>query len=276
MGMLNLGRILDRGRLVIGLLVAIPIGVMITAPSGSQESAQPKEWSAQFSRPSTPNQGASTPGDASGGGGVPVSLATAQARAASAQLVVGDDGEDEGHETAPLPKSYVPGLPPTADLAAVLRASEQRNNPNAAPPTTSNSAIALTRNPNMVFVRQSQVSDLMSGQIDPRVVDFLTWVAKRHRITITSLRTDHSTYVAGSGRVSAHHVGRAVDIAAVDGQSCIGTRDSNCGRLYEEIVNSLRGTQYQPSQVIHGYDLWPTEGWNFAMGNHRDHIHVGY
>ena len=41
-------------------------------------------------------------------------------------------------------------------------------------------------------------------------------------------------------------------------------------------INTLRGTAYQPSQVIYGYDNWPGESWNFEMGNHHDHIHLGY
>ena len=58
--------------------------------------------------------------------------------------------------------------------------------------------------------------------------------------------------------------------------STTGGPAGECGRLYEEVVNQLRGTQYQPSQVIYGYDPWPSERWNFEMGNHHDHIHIGY
>jgi hypothetical protein len=122
------------------------------------------------------------------------------------------------------------------------------------------------------------VNDLVTGQVDPRVVDLLTWIAGRSQITITSMRTDHSTCVAGSSpcRVSAHHLGRAFDIGAVNGQICTGIPGAECGRLYEDVVNSLRGTQYQPSQVIYGYDPWPDERWNFELGNHHDHIHIGF
>ena len=59
-------------------------------------------------------------------------------------------------------------------------------------------------------------------------------------------------------------------------RSAPGGPDGECGKLYEEIVNQLRATQYRPSQVIYGYDPWPLERWNFEMSNHHDHIHIGY
>lgn len=62
----------------------------------------------------------------------------------------------------------------------------------------------------------------------------------------------------------ARHLGRAFDVGAVNGQICTGIPNAECGRLYEKIVNELRGTQYQPSQVIYGYDPWPEERWNFS------------
>ncbi len=270
-----------------GLLVVLPVGVIIAGPSGSTAPAPaPVEWTAQHDPTGTDahSEDASqvlspeevleamakaSNGTPSGGGAsaIPVAARTEAVEA---------PGEVEGEATTPLPVSYVAGTPPAADLAAVLRQSEKRNTPQAAPPTGSAGAQALVRSPNIRFTRQSQVIDLTSGQVDPRIVDLLSWIVSRHQITITSMRTDHSMYVAGTGRVSAHKLGRAVDIAVVDGQSCNGVPSSPCARLYEEIVNQLRGTQYQPSQVIHGYDPWPSESWNFAMGNHNDHIHVGY
>ena len=143
------------------------------------------------------------------------------------------------------------------------------------------SAFALASNPRMIFTRHSQRDDLTRGLIDQRIVDVLTWtIGQGYTLTITSLRSDHRTcarYDAGICIVSAHVVGRAADIAAVNGELCWpGDRDGECGRLYELLVASLRGTRYQPGEIIFGFDLWPAEPWNFAMSNHRDHIHLGY
>ncbi len=186
--------------------------------------------------------------------------------------------EHEAEVTRDLPADYVAGAPPSADLAATLRKSQERFNATQLP-TAANAAVAVATSPKITFTRQSQIDDLKSGTVDPRIVDILTWIINRRQsITITSMKTDHTKCVAGSNpcRVSAHHMGRAVDIAAVDGQSCSASPTDNCAILYREIVNTLRGTQYQPSQIIHGFDDWPNESWNFAMGNHRHHIHIGY
>lgn len=279
-------RILDRGRLLLGLLVVIPLGAMIAVPRGSDRPSAPDQWTAQVASPAAPAQGVSPTAapvtaqdivaNLTAGGGAPAAAAGTANPIAAAPAEVHSHGEIEGEVTQELPASYIAGTPPGSDLAAVLRASEKRNKLSTPPPTAQSGATALANNPNVTYTRQSQRDDLTSGSVDPRVVDLLTWIASRHRVTITSMRTDHSTYVAGTSRVSAHHLGRAIDIAAVDGQICTGGPDGNCGRLFEEIVNQLRGTQYQPSQVIYGYDPWPMEAWNFDMSNHRDHIHVGY
>lgn len=266
--MLDFAQIMERGRLWAGLLLVVMLGVVLAAPLGGSES--PKRADAQWVAEYRTDEGASASQilDQFATTGVPA------ADGAAPQTVEAEEGE----ATSPLPANYVSGSAPSKDLAAVLRQSQQRNS-KVMVPTVQNAAMAITLNPNVIFTRQSQIADLRSGKVDPRVVDVMTWIANRgRRITITSMRSDHSTCVAGSNpcRVSAHHLGRAMDIAAVNGEPCRGTPTGQCGRLYEEIVNSLRGTQYQPSQVIYGYDPWPSESWNFEMGNHHDHIHLGF
>lgn len=196
---------------------------------------------------------------------------------AGANRAAGQDG-DFVVVTKDLPKDYVSGAPPTADLAAKLRRSQSRF-AQAQLPAPLQAASAIATNAKVIYTRQSQVQDILSGGVDPRVIDMMTWIVNRRQsITITSVKTDHSMCVAGSNpcRVSAHKMGRAIDIAAVDGEACVGTTTGKCGVLYQEIVAATRGTQYQPSQIIYGFDLWPSESWNFAMGNHNDHIHLAY
>jgi hypothetical protein len=263
--------ILDRGRHLLGLLLVLPLGVVLVGGSTRSSDAPPRnEWTAEVA--------ALTPGAPAGSTVEPSDVLAALTGGVGQPDAVGAGPHDEieGEVTSELPAGYIPGTAPSSDLAAVLRQSQQRNGVALPAPTVQAAALALAQNPNVRYTRQSQITDLTSGGVDPRIVDFLTWVASARVITITSMRSDHSQYVAGTSRVSAHKLGRAVDIAAVNGQPCTGVPGTECGRLYEDIVNQLRGTQYQPSQVIHGYDPWPSETWNFAMGNHRDHIHVGY
>jgi hypothetical protein len=275
--------------LLLGFLIAVPLGAIVVMPSERTSERAPVRW--EVSRGLTASVGAEpsavapTPTEilAQVAGGAqpstprPAAAAPAAAPPEDAGLVT-EAGELE--YTQPL-AGFIPGNPPSAELAATLRRAQQRFAPQQATPQSADPsarAIALTRNPRVTFTRQSQITDLSSGMVDPRVVDVLIWISGRRNITITSMRSDHSVCVSGSNpcRVSAHNRGRAVDIAAVNGEACGGTPSGQCGQLYEEIVNTLRGTEYQPSQIIYGYDPWPSERWNFEMGNHHDHIHIGF
>jgi hypothetical protein len=116
-------------------------------------------------------------------------------------------------------------------------------------------------------------NDIATGQIDRRILAVLEYlIAKGYRLTITSLKCGHS-YLTSSGNVSAHSYGAAVDIAAVNGIPIIGHQGP--GSITEAVVKDLmllQGTM-RPSQIISLMELGPP---TFAMGDHADHIHVGY
>ena len=116
-------------------------------------------------------------------------------------------------------------------------------------------------------------TDIESGQIDRRTLAMLSYLVERgYRLTITSLKCGHSFYTT-SGNVSAHSSGNAVDIAEVNGIPILGNQGR--GSITEAVVRDLlllQGTM-RPSQII---TLMDFGGPTFAMGDHDDHIHVGY
>lgn len=127
--------------------------------------------------------------------------------------------------------------------------------------------------PNITIYPGGQ-ADLRQGTIDPRITGLLLSIAQSHQVTLTSLRSGHGFYTA-SGNQSAHSVGRAVDIGAVDGVSCTHTSPSSpCGRLALELA-ALRGAG-APSQVIFLFDPDGRGPVGLALADHHDHIHVGY
>jgi hypothetical protein len=115
--------------------------------------------------------------------------------------------------------------------------------------------------------------DIQTGQIDRRILAALEYlVARGYRLTLTSLKCGHS-YLTSSGNVSAHSYGAAVDIAAVNGISILGHQGP--GSITEAVIQDLmllQGTM-RPSQIISLMDIGPP---TFSMGDHADHIHVGY
>jgi hypothetical protein len=116
-------------------------------------------------------------------------------------------------------------------------------------------------------------TDVESGQIDRRTLAVLEYLAERgYRLTITSLKCGHS-FLTSSGNVSAHSSGNAVDIAQVNGISILGNQGP--GSVTEAVIRDLLQLQgaMRPAQIISLMEMGsPT----FAMGDHADHIHVGY
>ena len=118
--------------------------------------------------------------------------------------------------------------------------------------------------------------DIRTGQIDRRVLATLEFlVANGLKPTVTSLRCGHS-YLTVSGNVSEHSTGTAVDIAAINGIT-ITPQTQGPGSITEVTIQrllTLQGTM-KPHQII---SLMTFEGTDntFAMGDHGDHIHVGF
>jgi Transglycosylase SLT domain len=115
--------------------------------------------------------------------------------------------------------------------------------------------------------------DIQTGQIDRRVLALMSYLTARgYRLTVTSLKCGHSYYTA-SGGVSHHSSGNAVDIAQVNGQPILGNQGQ--GSITEAVIRDILQLQgnMEPAQVI---SLMEMGGPTFAMGDHADHIHVGY
>jgi murein DD-endopeptidase MepM/ murein hydrolase activator NlpD len=118
--------------------------------------------------------------------------------------------------------------------------------------------------------------DVQTGQIDRRVLATLAFLAASGlKPTVTSLRCGHS-FMTASGNVSEHSSGNAVDIAAVNGIT-ITPGTQGAGSITETTIQrllTLQGT-LKPHQII---SLMTFDGADntYAMGDHADHIHVGF
>ena len=117
--------------------------------------------------------------------------------------------------------------------------------------------------------------DVETGQIDRRVLATLEFLAASGlKPTVTSLRCGHG-FLTASGNVSHHSSGNAVDIAKVNGIPIIGHQGK--GSVTEMTVQrllTLQGTM-KPDQIISLMKFKDADN-TFAMGDHDDHIHVGW
>jgi len=115
--------------------------------------------------------------------------------------------------------------------------------------------------------------DIQSGQIDRRVLATISYLAESGlRPTITSLKNGHS-FLTASGNVSHHSSGNAVDVAQINGVPIFGHQEP--GGVTDQAVRRLMRLQgtMRPDQIISLLDYGQN---TLAMGDHDDHIHVGF
>jgi hypothetical protein len=117
--------------------------------------------------------------------------------------------------------------------------------------------------------------DIAAGHIDRRVLATLLFLERSGlKPTVTSLFSGHSRMTT-SGNVSAHSYGHAVDIAAINGISINGNQGA--GSITATALDTLVQLQgyLRPNQII---SLMTVDGRDntLAMGDHADHIHVGF
>ena len=118
--------------------------------------------------------------------------------------------------------------------------------------------------------------DIRSGQIDRRVLATMVYLAASGlKPTITSLKCGHS-YLTASGNVSEHSTGTAMDIGAINGV-IIRPDTQGPGSITDITIQrllKLQGTM-KPHQIISLMTFSGADN-TIAMGNHDDHIHVGW
>jgi soluble lytic murein transglycosylase-like protein len=117
--------------------------------------------------------------------------------------------------------------------------------------------------------------DIEAGGIDRRVLATLEFLAASGlKPTVTSLHCGHGFYTAG-GNVSEHSAGSAVDIAKINGIPILGHQGE--GSITDITIRrllTLQGT-VKPHQIISLMTYAGTDN-TLALGDHADHIHVGF
>jgi len=117
--------------------------------------------------------------------------------------------------------------------------------------------------------------DIAAGVVDRRVLATLAFLsASGLRPTVSSLRCGHSTHTV-SGNVSQHTSGNGVDIAKINGTPILGNQGA--GSIADTTIRrliTLQGTM-APDQII-SLMKYPGIANTLALGDHADHIHVGF
>jgi hypothetical protein len=127
--------------------------------------------------------------------------------------------------------------------------------------------------------RRIEVSDcdrveIRAGQIDRRLLAALAYLSSQgYRLTITSMLCGRHGSITTSGNISNHSYGGGADIALINGVPVLGNQGP--GSVTEDLLRTvlrLQGTLV-PDELI---SLQELGGPSFAMGDHADHVHIGY
>jgi hypothetical protein len=118
-------------------------------------------------------------------------------------------------------------------------------------------------------------SDVAWGRVDERLLVLMRYLAESHgQVTVSCLVTGHRRYSRPKEKVVSMHVyGRAADITSLGGRPISG--NSEPGGVAEAGVRSILElpAELQPLQVISLVELG---GPSRRLGDHADHIHVGF
>ena len=114
------------------------------------------------------------------------------------------------------------------------------------------------------------IKDIKAGRIDPRVVAVLTKLSGEHKVTVTCMCSDHDKFTAG-GSVSNHHLGRGMDIGAIDGET-VGPGSP----LAREVASELSSLDqdYRPNEIGSPFAI-AGPGY-FTDAAHQNHLHIGF
>ena len=144
----------------------------------------------------------------------------------------------------------------------LLRQSEQasvsprRASPTAAP-SRSNLQRALAATPESLLADDSlafapaAADDIAHHVADTRLVALLAWIAQRHGIVVTVIKTGHARYVAGTHKESNHWYGRAATISEVDGRP-VSPGSQAAAALWNELHDGARGRSGPTRSALRG------------------------
>lgn len=142
--------------------------------------------------------------------------------------------------------------------------------PLAGPGTLGPNATAVLENPRVRLPGAAE-ADLRTGALDETMLGILNGLGQRYELDVAVFYDGHPPHVFATDRVSNHHVGRAVDIWAVDGRSVASLRGDTA--FLDPVL--VLAAQLGATEIGSPYDRNGPKGGYFTDDAHQDHLHVG-
>ena len=107
---------------------------------------------------------------------------------------------------------------------------------------------------------------------DRRLVALLAWMAQRHGVVVTVIRTGHARYVAGTHKESNHWYGRAATISEVDGRP-VSADSQAAAALWNELLTAPKAIR--PDEIGAPWSSPANPRWFTGPGEQAT-LHVGF
>jgi hypothetical protein len=130
---------------------------------------------------------------------------------------------------------------------------------------------SLLANDSLAF-SPGAADDVSHGVADRRLVALLAWIAQRHGIIVTIIRTGHPKFVAGTHKISNHWFGRAATISQVDGRP-VNAGSSAAAALWHELLAAPAAIR--PDEIGAPWSS-PGNPRSFTGPDERTTLHVGF
>ncbi len=164
--------------------------------------------------------------------------------------------------------------------AAAVRAGLARDAEHVSAPAPAASALerALAATPEDLLANDSlafapaAADDIAHHVADKRLVALLAWIAQRHGIVVTIIRTGHARYVAGTHKESNHWFGRAATISEVDGEP-VSPGSHAAAALWDELQTAPRALR--PDEIGAPWSNPANPRW-FTGPDEKATLHVGF
>jgi hypothetical protein len=124
-----------------------------------------------------------------------------------------------------------------------------------------------------VSIYEGGRNDIVQNKVDVRVLAVIAYLRESFgQVTVSSLVSGHRLY-ARPGVISAHVSGHALDISGLGGIPIQGHQEP--GGITERAVRDLLfvPSEVMPRQII---SLLGLGGASFPLGDHYNHIHIGF
>jgi hypothetical protein len=163
-------------------------------------------------------------------------------------------------------------------LSPACRPTGKPAAPAVEAPATSTPGPALSATPASLLASDAlafapaAADDVAHGVADKRLLALLAWIAQRHRVVVTIIRTGHARYVAGTHKESNHWYGRAATIGEVDGEA-VSRGSRAAAALWHELQSAPRALR--PDEIGAPWSN-PADPRLFTGPDEQATLHVGF